>query len=205
MRSFGQEPQCILTMPLLEGTDAREENGAVVGPKMSKSLGNTIGVEDEPLQQFGKVMSVCDALMWRFYKLLSTKTADEVEALRQGHPKAAKATLARELVARYHGPEAAERAQVDFDRMFPGTGKKSGDIPDDAPTVTLDGSKGPVTVLRALVEAALVESNSDGRRLIAQGGLLVDGERVTDAKVELTSGTHAVRAGKTRWARLIVG
>ena len=202
MRSHGLEPQCILTMPLLEGIDARDEGGVAVGPKMSKSLGNYVGVEDEPQQQFGKIMSVCDALMWRFYSLLTTHTTEEIAALKVGHPKEAKVALAREIVARFHGADAASHAVVEFDSLF-GANKRS-EIPDDAPTVTLEAGRGAVTVLRALIEAALVGSNSDGRRLISQGGLVVDGERVTDAKVELTPGTHAVRAGKIRWARIVI-
>jgi tyrosyl-tRNA synthetase len=201
MRSYGQEPQCILTMPILEGIDAREENGEVTGAKMSKSLGNTIGVEDEPGMMFGKVMSVCDGLMWRMYTLLSGKTQAEIDALKQGHPKAAKVELAREIVARYHGPAAALAEVQNFEKLHSKEGKA--DIPDDAPRFTLEQGKA-VAVVDALAETQLSESKTKARALIAQGGLFVNGERINDVKFELPLGTHAVRVGKKAWARITV-
>ncbi len=203
MRAYGQEPQCIMTTPILEGLDAKEESGKLVGAKMSKSLGNYIGVEEEPQQQFGKLLSISDAAMWRYYELLSFKTLDEIAALKAGHPKAAKVALAKEIVARYHSTAAAERAEHEFDKLF--DPKKKGEIPEDAPTVTLDGGGQAIPIVRVLVEAALCLSSSEAKRLIAGGGLLVDGERVGDPKADLSPGTHAVRAGKTRWARIVVG
>ena len=203
MRSHGLEPQCILTTPILEGLDAKEEGGVLVGAKMSKSLGNYVGVEEEPQQQFGKLLSISDAAMWRYYELLSFKTLDEIQALKAGHPKAAKVALAKEIVARFHSPAAADRAEQEFEKLF--DPKKKGEIPEDAPTVTLDGAGAAMPVVRALVEAALCTSSSEAKRLIAGGGLLVDGERVSDPKAELSPGTHAVRAGRTRWARIVVG
>ncbi len=211
MRAYGQEPQCILTMPILEGTDAREEavdggGPRLVGPKMSKSLGNVIGVDDDPQMQFGKVMSCCDALMWRMFLLLSDKSVVDVDALRAGHPKLAKIELAREVVARFHGKAAAEQAVADFERLFPGKGNgadKKGSIPEDAPAFTLDSGR-PIAVVDALAETQLMESKSKARALIGQGGLVVNGEKVNDLKFELALGTHAVRAGKTRWARITV-
>ena len=205
MRAYGQEPQCILTMPILEGTDARDEGVVAVGPTMSKSLGNTIIVDDDPQMQFGKVMSCCDALMWRMFTLLSQKSDDDITALRASHPKVAKVELAREIVARFHGKAAAEQAAADFERLFPGknAGDKKGTIPEDAPAFTLQGGK-PVAVVDALAETQLMESKSKARALIGQGGLLVNGEKVNDLKFELVLGTHAVRAGKTRWARITV-
>ena len=201
MRSYGLEPQCILTMPILEGTDAREEHGKVVGPKMSKSLGNYIGVEDDPQMMFGKVMSVCDALMWRMYALLSEKNDDDVQELMHGHPKAAKVGLAKEIVARFHGRAAAEQAVADFDRLF-GKGAKS-EIPEDAPTFTLErGTAMPAIDL--LAEIQLVPSKSEARRLIAQGGLIIDGEKISDVKAEVAVGLHSIRAGRTRWARVTI-
>jgi len=201
MRSYGQEPQCILTMPILEGIDAREEDGVVVGAKMSKSLGNTIGVDDEPGMMFGKIMSVCDGLMWRMYTLLSNKTAAEIDALKQGHPKAAKVELARELVARYHGAPAAAAEVQNFEKLHSKEGKA--DVPDDAPRFTLETGK-PIAVVDALAETQLSESKTKARALIAQGGLFVNGERVVDVKFELSPGTHAVRVGKKAWARITV-
>jgi tyrosyl-tRNA synthetase len=201
MRSYGQEPQCIMTLPILEGTDAREENGVVVGPKMSKSLGNTIAVFDEPQMQFGKVMSVCDAHMWRMYTLLSAKTDDEIAALKAGHPRDAKVELAREIVTRFHGKEAGDQAVADFLRLF--SKENKGAIPDDAPSYTLE-TGAAVAVVDALTDTGLLESKSKARALITQGGLNVNGEKVSDVKFELTLGTHAVRAGKTKWARITV-
>ena len=201
MRGYGLEPQCIMTLPILEGTDAREENGVVVGPKMSKSLGNTITVFDDPQMQFGKVMSVCDAHMWRMYMLLSSKTDDEMAVLKAGHPRDAKIELGREIVARFHGNEAGEQAVASFLRNF--DPKNKGTIPDDAPSYTLE-SGGAVSVVDALTDTGLIESKSKARALIAQGGLNVNGEKVSDVKFELVPGVHAVRAGKKIWARLTV-
>ncbi len=203
MRQYGLEPQCILTVPILEGTDARETpDGGVVGPKMSKSLGNYIGVEDDPEQQFGKLMSICDALMWRYYELLSFRPMSEIEELKAGHPMEAKKSLARELVSRFHDERSAAEAQAHFERHY-GEGKRDS-IPDDAPTLTLSGAGGGVPVVKALVEAGLVGSNADGKRLVAQGAVRVDGSRVRDPQQALEGGAHAVRVGKTRWARIIV-
>ena len=201
MRSYGLEPQVIMTVPILEGTDAREEDGKVVGHKMSKSLNNTIAIDDEPQMQFGKVMSVCDAHMWRIYDLLSAKTSTEIATLKAGHPKAAKVSLAHEMVCRFHGKDAADQAVADFERLF--GAEKKGTIPDDAPSFTLE-SHGPIAVVDALTDTGLMESKSKARALIAQGGLNVNGEKIADVKHELVPGTHAVRAGKTRWARIIV-
>ena len=194
MRGYGLEPQCIITMPLLVGTDGVN--------KMSKSLGNYIGVEDEAGQQFGKVMSIPDELMWSWFTLLSEKSTADVDMLKQGHPRAAKVALAREIVARFHGESAAEHANVAFDRLF-GAGKRN-EIPDDAPTFTLDATGKTMPLARVLVETNLVSSNTEARRQIAQGAVSVDGEKVNDPKGDLAVGSHAVRVGKTRWARIVL-
>jgi tyrosyl-tRNA synthetase len=206
MRSYGLEPQCIITVPILEGTDAREEDGVVVGPKMSKSLNNTIAVDDEPQMMFGKVMSVCDAHMWRIYQLLSLKSTADIDALRAGHPKVAKMALAAEIVGRFHGKGAAEHAVAEFERLFPGSGGAKGSIPDDAPSFTLEGGEGGVgvSVIDALTDTGMIESKSKARQLLAGGGLNIDGEKVSDIKHMLLPGTHAIRAGKTRYARITV-
>src|SRR5690606_4634760 len=173
-----------LTVPILEGTDARETpEGGVVGPKMSKSLGNYIGVEEDPEQQFGKIMSICDALMWRYYELLSFRSLEEIEELKRGHPMDAKKALARELVTRFHDERAAAEAQAHFERHY-GEGKRDS-IPDDAPTLTLPAVDGTLPVVKALVEAGLVGSNADGKRLVAQGAVRVDGQRVRDPQQAL--------------------
>jgi tyrosyl-tRNA synthetase len=201
MRAHDQEPQCILTVPILEGIDAREENGVVVGAKMSKSLGNFIAIDDEPQAQFGKAMSVCDALMWRMYELLFDAGPVELEQLKAMHPRDAKVRLARTVVARFHGEEAASREQHKFETLFTKEGK--GSVPDDAQHFTLAGP-GPLNVVDVLAELGLVASKGEARRLVAQGGLSVDGERITDPKANLVAGTHSVRAGKTRWAKVTI-
>ena len=200
MRSYGKEPQCILTMPILEGIDAKEEGGKVVGPKMSKSLGNIIGVEDEPSMQVGKVMQVCDGLMWRMYTLLSAKSEDEVATLKQGHPMEAKLELAREIVARFHGRVAGDTQLANWNAR-----KESGKgaVSDDAPAFTLE-TGAPVAVVDALAETQLQESKSSARRLIGQGGLYVNGEKVSDVKAVLPLGTHLLRVGAKKSARITV-
>src|SRR5207302_4737550 len=112
---YGQAPQVCLTGPLLEGIDARFEEGRVVGDKMSKSLGNYVGIDEPASEQYGKLMSISDGLMWRYYELLSRRPLAEIAALRAGHPKKAKSELAKEIVARYHGPEAALSAEQQFE------------------------------------------------------------------------------------------
>ncbi len=151
--------------------------------------------------QFGKVMSVCDAHMWRMYLLLSSKSDDELKALKAGHPKAAKMELAREIVARFHGRVAADNEVAEWDRNH--GGDKKGTVPDDAPAFTLEKGEG-IPVVDALAETQLMESKSKARALIGQGGLYVDGERVTDMKHVLAPGVHAVRVGSKKWARITV-
>jgi tyrosyl-tRNA synthetase len=203
MRHFSLEPQCILTVPILEGIEAREENGQIVGQKMSKSLNNYIGVEEDAFAQFGKVMSVCDALMWRYYDLLSLKPSKEIETLKTAHPKEAKFALALELVERFHGKASAFSAKAQFENLF-GAGHRA-EIPKDAPTFKF---LAPNTVgyplLNALVEAELVPSNSEAKRLMRQGGISVNGSRVEDVQHVLPTGEHAIRAGKKRWATIII-
>lgn len=194
MRDYGQEPQCIMTMPLLEGTD-----GAA---KMSKSTGNYIGVEEEARSQFGKTLSIPDDLMWRWYTLLSTQPIAAVDVLKKGHPKDAKVALAKEIVARFHGQAAADHAEAEFGTLY-GANKRN-EIPEDAPSFTLGEGK-PVALVRILVEANLCDSNSEARRQVAQNAVSVNGEKVKDPKAELPLGTHAVRVGKTRWARIVLG
>jgi tyrosyl-tRNA synthetase len=203
MRHFGMEPQCIMTVPLLEGTEARIEQGRLVGAKMSKSYNNYIGVEEDANAQFGKLMSICDDLMWRYYDLLSFKSTEEITELKSAHPKEAKVALAQELISRYHGAEAARAAKEQFDSLF-GSGNRA-EIPDDAPTFNFakleqDG----FPLLNALVEAELVASNGEAKRLIRQGGISVNGQRIDDIQYTLALGEHSVRAGKKRWANFII-
>jgi tyrosyl-tRNA synthetase len=201
MRHFGQEPQCIMTVPILEGLEAREVNGKIVGDKMSKSLGNYVGFDENPDGQFGKIMSICDPVMWRYYELLSAKPVAEIDKLKAGHPKDAKVALAFEIVERFHGINGAEHALANFNALF-GQGKNA-EVPKDAPEVQLKWREG-LTLSQVLVEAALVESGGDAKRLIRGGGVSVNGDRVEDVQFLVGPGKHMVRAGKKKWAQVIV-
>ena len=197
-RRHGQDAQVTLTMPLLEGTD-----GVM---KMSKSYGNYIGVSEPPGEMFGKIMSISDTLMLRYYELVSAIGNEELASLKSGladgavHPRAAKAALARELVARYHGEAAAHEAEAGFDRVF---GQKQ--APEEIALVQVDWAGAEeIWLPKALAEAGLVSSSSDGRRLIAQGAVSVDGAKVTDPDFKLArGGERLVKVGKRRFARLL--
>ncbi len=185
-------PQIVMTTPLLEGLDGVQ--------KMSKSLGNTIGINEAPEEQFGKLMSISDALMWRYFELLSLKSAEEIAVLKAGHPMAAKKALGAELVAHYHGNEAAVKAREHFERTV-----SNKEIPTDIETRALAlGDAASVPLLNALAQLGLATSNSEARRLIAQGGVRVNGERVGDVQAVLKAGEHLVQAGKRRFVRVTV-
>jgi tyrosyl-tRNA synthetase len=203
MRHFSMEPQCIMTVPILEGIEAREENGHIIGNKMSKSLNNYVGVEEDADAQFGKLMSLCDALMWRYFDLLSHKSNEEIAELKKGHPKDAKIALALEIVERFHGRVSAFAARAQFDHLF-GAGNRA-EIPKDAPTFKFFSNDRGYPLINALVEAELVASNSEAKRLLRQGGISVDGNRIEDVQHLLLAGEHSVRAGKKRWATIIIG
>lgn len=192
----GMESQCVLTMPLLEGLDGVQ--------KMSKSLGNYVGITDAPSDMFGKLMSVSDELMWRYYELLSDLSLDEVAALRtqvetgELHPKKAKEKLAYEMVARFHGEAEAEEALAGFNAVF-----QQGGVPDDAPSYECaagDDSR-PVAFL---ADAGLCKSRGEARRLIAQGALSVDGEKAADPEAALAAGEYVIKLGKKRFLKLTV-
>jgi len=194
MKEEGQEPQVVLTVPLLVGTDGVE--------KMSKSLGNFIGVEESPKEMFGKTMSIPDTLMWDWLLFLTDldegEIADRKRRVEAGelHPKAVKQELGRMIVAEYHGAEAATTAQAEFDQVFAGGG-----APEDMPEATLDG---PLALMKALSGAGLAASNSEARRLIQQGAVSIDGERVNDPFFEVAprEAPYVVKVGKRRFARL---
>ncbi|HVO32003.1 MAG TPA: tyrosine--tRNA ligase [bacterium] len=193
-KEYGQESQVVLTMPLLVGLDGQK--------KMSKSLGNYIGITEPPKEMFGKTLSISDATMWTWYELLSDlSTADLVrkkEEVTAGrlHPKQAKVDLAKEIVARFHGAAAARAAAEEFERVA------QGGAPDSMPEFRIAaGTK----VLDGLVAAKLVGSKGEARRLIEQGGLSVDDAKVSDIAFVLAPGAHVVRAGKHKFARLVVG
>jgi tyrosyl-tRNA synthetase len=206
MREYGQEGQVIITGPILEGLDARLENGRIVGDKMSKSLDNYVGIAEPPGEMFGKLMSISDDLMWRYAELLSARPLPHIQADRAKvasgalHPKEVKVGLARELVARFHGPEAATRAVKDFERRFSRRELDAESLPEH---VVGTGGRA-VPLVRALTDAQLTASTSEARRLVTQGAVKVNGERVSDLKAELPVGTHAVQVGKLRAARLTV-
>jgi len=206
MREYGLEPQVILTGPILEGLDARMENGRIVGEKMSKSLDNYVGVAESPSEMFGKLMSISDDLMWRYAELLSGRPLEAIQADRERvargelHPKDVKVAFAREMVARFHGPEAGAAAAEEFERRFSRREVDPEKFPEHV--VATGGARAPL--VRALLDVQLVASTSEARRLIAQGAVKVDGERVSDPKAELAPGTHLVQVGKLRAARITV-
>jgi len=196
-RHYGQEPQCILTLPLLEGLDGIN--------KMSKSLDNYVGITESPTSMFGKLMSISDSLMWRYYELLSFRPQAEIDALRRAceegrNPRDAKVLLAMEIVARFHSPSAAEAARAEFDARF-----RHGALPDDMPHVTLHASGAGMPIPQLAKQAGIVDSTSEALRLIAQRGLKVDGDVVADKGRVIASGsTVVVQAGKRKFARVTV-
>jgi tyrosyl-tRNA synthetase len=197
-REWGQSPQCILTMPLLEGLDGVN--------KMSKSLGNYIGITEAPDEIFGKVMSISDELMVRYYELLSDMPLAELEKLKSGlkdhsvHPMAAKKALGREIVSRFHGAGAGEAAEENFVKRF-----KENEIPDEMPQVSYFLADGSVLLAKAMTEAGLTKSNGEGKRNIEGGGVKLNGERVSNINLELAaSGEYIVQIGKRRFARIVI-
>ncbi|HKZ16926.1 MAG TPA: tyrosine--tRNA ligase [Geobacteraceae bacterium] len=198
-REWGLEPQVVLTMPLLEGLDGVN--------KMSKSLGNYIGINEPPDEIFGKIMSVSDDLMLRYYELLSDLSLIELEklktALKSGevHPMEAKKTLGREVVGRYHGYSAALTAEENFVKRF-----KENQVPEQMECIDLAVEGGKALLCKVLAEAGLVKSNSEGRRAIQQGGVKINSEKVSDENLELTSGNqYVLQVGKRRFAKVSLG
>jgi tyrosyl-tRNA synthetase len=190
-QEYGQEPQCILTMPLLEGLDGVE--------KMSKSKNNYIGITEQPNTMFAKVLSISDTLMWRWYTLLSFKSMAEIEALKKEveggrNPKDAKVMLAKEITARFHSAAAAEAAEQDF------INRSKGGVPDEIPEVALSGA--PMGVAALLNAAGLVASNGEGNRLIDGGGVRIDSSVVSDKGLKLGAGVYVVQVGKRKFARV---
>jgi len=193
-REYGQEPQCILTMPLLEGLDGVE--------KMSKSKGNYVGIAEAPGEMFGKLMSISDDLMWKYFTLLSFRPMDEIERLRAEcaagrNPRDAKVMLAREIVERFHSRAAAEHAVAEFDARF-----RQGAIPEDVAQVALAGA--PMAIGQVLKQANLSASTSEALRNVEQGGVRIDGARVEDKALKLGAGTYLIQVGKRRFARVTI-
>jgi len=196
-RHFGQEPQCILTLPLLEGLDGVN--------KMSKSLDNTIGITEAPNEMFGKLMSISDELMWRYFELLSFKPLEEIAKLRKEcaegrNPREAKVMLAQEIVSRFHGRAAADAALSEFESRF-----RDGAMPESMPEVTLHTAGAALAIPQLCKQAGLTPSTSEAMRLIEQRGLKIDGEVVTDKASVIAAGrTVVVQAGKRKFARVTV-
>jgi tyrosyl-tRNA synthetase len=205
MGKYGKRPQIVMTTPILEGIDARWENGSTVGKKMSKSADNTIGIQEAPDAMFRKAMQIDDDVVFRFFDLLSSRGNDEIAALRSEkakgrNPLEIKALFGREIVERFHGAEAADRAAREFDRVY-----AKDAAPDEVPHVTVTPPGGVAELAWALKQANLATSTSEARRLVEQGGVEVNGQRVTDPKAKLEPGReHLVRVGsKTRRFALI--
>jgi tyrosyl-tRNA synthetase len=187
-----KEPQCILTMPLLVGTDGVE--------KMSKSKGNYIGVSESPETMFGKLMSISDELMWRYFELLSLRPIKEIKALREAcsagaNPRNAKVALAQEIIARYHNQQAAENALADFEARF-----KHGNIPDNLPEVHLTGA--PLSLTQILKQSGLSPSSTEANRNIEQRAVKIDSQLCEDKSLKLPTGSYVIQVGKRKFARV---
>lgn len=195
MQSFDIEPQIVLTTPLLEGLDGVQ--------KMSKSLGNYIGITEPPGEIFGKVMSISDALMWRYFELLSFRPLKEIEGLKKAvnkgrNPRDVKFELAEELVARFHDQQAARKARDEFISRF-----KEGNMPDLIEEISVSGRDGGLGIAHLLKEAGLVSSTSEAFRMIEQGAVRIDGERVEDRGLSVDAGTaHVYQVGKRKFAKV---
>jgi tyrosyl-tRNA synthetase len=190
-QEYGQEPQCILTMPLLEGLDGVE--------KMSKSKNNYIGISEDPNTMFAKVLSISDTLMWKWYTLLSFQSLDQIEALKAEiaagrNPKDAKVALAKEITARFHSAAAAEAAEQDFIH------RSKGGVPDEIPERAVGGA--PLGIGQLLKQAGLAESSGEGNRLIDGGGVRIDSVVISDKGLKLPAGTYVVQVGKRKFARV---
>ncbi|MBB3283073.1 tyrosine--tRNA ligase [Mitsuaria sp. TWR114] len=188
---YGQEPQCILTMPLLEGLDGVE--------KMSKSKNNYVGITEPANSMFAKILSISDLQMWKWFDLLSFKSIEEIAALKREieggrNPKEAKVMLAKEITARFHSAQAAEDAEADFNN------RARGGIPDDIPELTLSGA--PMGIAALLKAANLVPSNGEGNRKIEQGGVKIDGVTISDKALKVEAGTMVLQVGKRQFARV---
>ncbi|HRJ54505.1 MAG TPA: tyrosine--tRNA ligase [Candidatus Thiothrix moscowensis] len=194
-RQYGQEQQIVMTMPLLEGLDGIN--------KMSKSLGNYIGITDAPNDMFGKIMSISDELMWRYFELLSFRPLTELRRFRQdveqgANPRDLKFLLAEEIIARFHSPSAATAAREDFIARF-----QKGTMPDEMPEISLNAESGGMAIATLLKAAGLVGSTSDALRMIQQGGVKIDGAKVEDRSLMIQKGISAVfQVGKRKFARV---
>ncbi|HEY6095851.1 MAG TPA: tyrosine--tRNA ligase [Gallionellaceae bacterium] len=196
-KHFGQPAQCVLTMPLLEGLDGVN--------KMSKSLGNYVGITDAPQEMFGKLMSASDELMWRYLELLSFESLSTIQGWRREveagrNPRDIKVLFAQEIVARFHSRKAAEDALAEFEARF-----RQGVLPDDMPEISVAATDGGIGIAHLLKQANLVASSSEAMRMIEQGGVKLDGEKVADKALQLRAGSVVVaQVGKRKFARVTV-
>jgi tyrosyl-tRNA synthetase len=196
-KHFGQAPQCVLTMPLLEGLDGVN--------KMSKSLGNYIGVTDAPQDMFGKIMSISDELMWRYLELLSAESLATIakwrEEVAQGrNPRDIKVLLAQEIVSRFHSKKSAEDALADFEARF-----QKGVLPDDMPEINVASTAGSIGIAQMLKQANLVTSTSEAMRMIDAGAVKLDGEKISDKALQLQAGAVVVaQVGKRKFGRVTI-
>ncbi|MEJ2566011.1 MAG: tyrosine--tRNA ligase [Gammaproteobacteria bacterium] len=196
-KQYDQAPQVVMTLPILEGLDGVQ--------KMSKSLGNYIGIHEPPDEMFGKIMSISDELMWRYFGLLSFESDTTIQGWRRevaegANPRDIKFRLAQELVARFHDHAKAARAQDNFIARF-----QKGQLPEDMPEKTLRSATGSMAISVALKEAELTKTTSEARRMLLQGAVRLDGERVTDVELALPAGgSHVVQVGKRRFARITI-
>lgn len=189
-KDYGQEPQVVITMPILEGLDGVQ--------KMSKSLGNYIGIDEAPGEMYGKLMSISDDLMWRYFELLSARTLADIRRLKDAHPRDAKMELAREIVARFHGGKVAESAEAEFVARF-----REGQLPSEVLDVQLVAPSGGLALPNLLKEGGLAASTSEAIRMLQQGAVRIDGERVEDRTLVVPAGsTHIYQVGKRRISRV---
>lgn len=198
-KQYGQSPQVIMTLPILEGLDGVQ--------KMSKSLDNYIGINEPPTEIFGKIMKISDDLMWRYFELLSFESKQQIQSYQDAihnegvNPRDIKFKLGQELVARFHNQQAAVRAQQDFIDRF-----QHNQIPDDMPEIVLPNQSDPWLIGSALKQAQLVTSTSEAIRMIKQGAVKIDGHKIADAKLQLNAGsTIVLQVGKRKFARVTVG
>lgn len=194
-RAYGMsKEQSVVMVPLLEGLDGVN--------KMSKSLGNYVGITQEPKEMFGRLLSISDSLMWRYYELLSAKSLQEIVELKEGvekgslHPKAVKENLALEIITRYYNKESAEAAREEFIKVF-----SKDELPSDMPTFEKNAG---IWIAQLMNECALSTSSSEALRLIKQGGVKINGERLTNTKLNLEAGEYVIQAGKRKFARILI-
>lgn len=196
-KQYGQKPQVVLMMPLLEGLDGVK--------KMSKSLGNYIGITDAPNDMFGKIMSISDELMWRYYELLSFESSCAIEKIKEAvtqgkNPRDVKIALAKEIIARFHDAKSAQVAEADFIQRF-----QKNQMPDDVPEKTLTAAGGQIGIAQLLKQVGLVSSTSEANRMIDQGAVKIDGEKISDQQLMIKANTtHVYQVGKRRFAKVSI-